>query len=102
MSYTSTALAVREIIRQTVHNLDVQRRQLLDSADAEDTHTCHLCHGDRCLPCAATPNGIHPSRRRDLGEALSELDKARSALVNAHGEISDTMPGYVTREALVR
>lgn len=94
-SYYGTVSGIADILAQTVHNLDVQADQLRTSADTEDTHTCHLCHGDRCLPCAATPNGIHPSRRRDLKDALAEIAKARTALVNAHGEIMGTVPSYL-------
>lgn len=42
---------------------------------------------------------LHAAHRADLVEAFIELEAARAALVNAHSEISGTVPGHVTQEA---
>lgn len=83
MSYVSTVLAVRTTIEQMVHNLDAQVDQLRAAATDLDNNV--------------------PSNARavdTLTEAFRQLNHARACLVNAHGEISGTVPSFYTQERI--
>lgn len=88
MSYFATALAVTDTLQQIVHNLDVQVDQLTAAATEFDAR----------FPIETESQTKHSA----LVEAFRQLALARVALVNAHGEISGTVPNYFTRQEPIR
>lgn len=86
MSYNSSVLATRDMLRNMVVQLDV----------VVDTMTTAATEYDAEYP------PIGGTKHRQLVDAFRQLATARAALVNAHSEISGTVPGHVTQEAPIR
>jgi hypothetical protein len=89
MNYTYTVLGVRRALEQIVQNLDAQVEQLTQAATEADAKH----------PSATVPTDRH---HRDLLEAFHQLANARAGIVNAHGEISATVPAHVTQTEPLR